>query len=197
MGRSIYLAGPEVFLPDAIAIGESKRAICALYGLRGRFPLDNVVEPKAGQSLAAAIFAANMQMLAECDLIVANLTPFRGISADVGTVFELGAAYAMGKPVFGYSNTGGTLLERLSALSAFLPIKEGADGRPYASDGLAVEDFGLADNLMLTEALQATAHALTLPEQPVADTARDLATFEACLRAVVRAEADGPPPGRD
>ena len=28
-----YLAGPEVFLPDAVAIGEAKKAICAEHGL--------------------------------------------------------------------------------------------------------------------------------------------------------------------
>jgi nucleoside 2-deoxyribosyltransferase len=36
----IYLAGPEVFLPDALAVGAHKVAVCAEFGLQGVFPLD-------------------------------------------------------------------------------------------------------------------------------------------------------------
>lgn len=191
MGRSIYLAGPEVFLPDAAAIGERKRRICEQYGFNGLFPLDNGLDLQANKSLSAAIFAANMKLLTDANLIVANLTPFRGISADVGTVFELGAAYALGKPVFGYSNVRGTLIERLAALPDLRPLTEGADDRLYAADGLVVEDFSLADNLMIAEALLQAGNGVVLPDHEVADVARDLVAFEACVRMVAQAEADG------
>ncbi|MDF2998344.1 MAG: nucleoside 2-deoxyribosyltransferase [Xanthobacteraceae bacterium] len=187
MARSIYLAGPEVFLPDAAAIGAEKRRICAQYGFTGLFPLDNGLDPQPGKSLSAAIFTANMKMLAGADFILANLTPFRGISADVGTVVELGAAYAMGKPVFGYSNVRGTLVERVAALPAFLPLSDGADGRRYAADGLAVEDFGLVDNLMIAEALHCSGTGILVPDDDVVDKERDLGTFERCVRAIAAA----------
>lgn len=182
MGRSIYLAGPEVFLPDAAAIGESKRRICSHYGFIGLFPLDNGLDLQAGKSVAAAIFGANMKMLAGADLILANLTPFRGVSADVGTVFELGAGHAMGKPVFGYSNVRGTLIDRLAALPG--PFKPGADDRLYAADGLAVEDFGLVDNLMIAEVLHCSGTEIILPDHEIADIGRDLGTFERCVRDI-------------
>ena len=35
----IYMAGPEVFLPDAITIGQRKRDICERHGLTGLYPL--------------------------------------------------------------------------------------------------------------------------------------------------------------
>jgi nucleoside 2-deoxyribosyltransferase len=183
MGRSIYLAGPEVFLPDATAIGDGKRTICARYGFVGRFPLDNIIDPAPGQSLSAAIFMANMSMIGSCDLVIANLTPFRSISSDVGTVFELGAAFALSKPVFGYSNVRGTLIERLAALPEFGPFKAGGDDRLYAADGLAVEDFGLVDNLMIAEALRCSGTEIIVPDHEVADIGRDLGTFERCVRA--------------
>ena len=41
----IYLAGPDVFLPDAIEIGRRKADICARHGLTGLYPLDNVSRP--------------------------------------------------------------------------------------------------------------------------------------------------------
>ena len=31
----IYLAGPEVFLPDAVQIGQAKKRLCAAYGFEG------------------------------------------------------------------------------------------------------------------------------------------------------------------
>ncbi len=40
----VYLAGPDVFLPDAVEIGRQKAAICARYGLIGLYPLDNTVD---------------------------------------------------------------------------------------------------------------------------------------------------------
>ena len=156
---------------------------CTQYGFTGLFPLDNGLDLQAGMSVAAAIFGANMKMLAGADLVLANLTPFRGVSADVGTVFELGAAYAMGKPVFGYSNVRGTLIERLAALPEFLPITEGADGRLYAADQLAVEDFGLVDNLMIAEALHCSGTEIIVPDHEVADIGRDLDAFERCVRS--------------
>ena len=54
----IYLAGPDVFLPDAIEIGRRKAAICARYGLTGLYPLDNAVD-LAATDASLAIFKGN------------------------------------------------------------------------------------------------------------------------------------------
>ena len=40
----IYLAGPDVFLHDAVDIGQRKMDLCARHGLTGLYPLDNVVD---------------------------------------------------------------------------------------------------------------------------------------------------------
>ncbi|WP_198596848.1 nucleoside 2-deoxyribosyltransferase, partial [Vibrio sp. 10N.261.52.A1] len=42
--KRIYLAGPEVFLTDAVSIGDQKKKICEAYGFEGIFPLDNILE---------------------------------------------------------------------------------------------------------------------------------------------------------
>ena len=39
MNRKIYLAGPEVFHPNAAALGRQKQALCREYGFEGLFPL--------------------------------------------------------------------------------------------------------------------------------------------------------------
>ncbi|KAH2843018.1 hypothetical protein KXW36_000355, partial [Aspergillus fumigatus] len=43
----IYLAGPDVFLPDALDIGKQKVAICERYGVRGLYPLDTAIDLSA------------------------------------------------------------------------------------------------------------------------------------------------------
>ncbi len=99
----VYLAGPDVFLPDALAHARAKIAICARYGLVGRAPAEAVPVPNAAPW--RGIFLADMAMMEECDAIIANLTPFRGASADAGTLVELGWFLGSGRKLFGYSNS--------------------------------------------------------------------------------------------
>ena len=68
----IYLAGPDVFLPDAIEIGRRKAAICARHGVSGLYPLDNVVDLSAADA-SLAIFKGNEAMMDAADAIIANL----------------------------------------------------------------------------------------------------------------------------
>ncbi|MFX6778571.1 nucleoside 2-deoxyribosyltransferase, partial [Acinetobacter baumannii] len=80
----------------AVEIGKRKAAICARHGVTGHYPLDNVVDLSApGASLT--IFKSNEAMMDAADAIIANLTPFRGPSADAGTVYELGYMAGRGK----------------------------------------------------------------------------------------------------
>lgn len=177
----LYLAGPEVFLPDAVAIGKVKCGLCAKHGFEGLYPLDNKIDAPHDQ-LSKAIFEANVDMIERADAIVANLTPYRGISADVGTAYEVGHAYAAKKKVFGYSNVRTTFVERVRRYAG--PLKQGDDGRLYGTDGLAAEDFDRFDNLMLAEALRASGLDVVTPDTEPADIARDMTAFERLLIAI-------------
>ena len=92
----VYLAGPDVFLPDALEIGRRKVEICRRHGLIGLYPLDNVVDCAATDA-SLEIFKANEAMMDQADAIIANLMPFRGPGADAGTAYELGYMSARGK----------------------------------------------------------------------------------------------------
>ena len=92
----IYLAGPDVFLPDAVEIGRRKVDICARHGLTGLYPLDNAFDAAAGDA-SLRIFRGNEAMMIEACAVIANLTPFRGPGADSGTVYELGYMAGRGK----------------------------------------------------------------------------------------------------
>src|SRR6195952_4171604 len=173
----IYLAGPDVFLPDAIGIGRRKVDICARHGLRGLYPLDNAVDLSAADA-SLAIFEGNEAMMDAADAIVANLTPFRGPSADAGTVYELGYMAGRGKFCLAYSNDPAVYVERVKRFGA---VTKSADGHLIDGHGLTVEDFGLPDNLMMIHALDLHGARLVTPRQAPADIWHDLTSFEACV----------------
>ena len=131
-----YLAGPDVFLPDARGHARRKVAVCARHGILGRTPLNEDAESLRAlpdEEAWRAIFRKDLAMMEECDLVIANLTPFRGPSADAGTLVEVGWFLGRGKPVFGYSNAAAPFSER---------SRRQVEAVPDPLPGLAVEGFG-------------------------------------------------------
>jgi nucleoside 2-deoxyribosyltransferase len=141
----LYLAGPDVFRPDAAAHGRQLVALCAEFGFEGVFPL-NATLPQglAPAALAAHIYRANVAHIERCDAVLANLDFFRGAEPDSGTCFEVGYAAARGKPVIGYVPEAGSFAERIGRRH---PHAVGTGGRD--AQGWELEEFGLPLNLML------------------------------------------------
>jgi nucleoside 2-deoxyribosyltransferase len=172
----IYLAGPDVFLPDAVEIGRQKIEICRRHGLIGLYPLDNAVD-RAATPASLQIFKANEAMMDRADAVIANLTPFRGPGADAGTVYELGYMAARGKFCLGYSNDPAGYADRVRRFTKVAA----RDGRLVDADGLTVEDFGHNDNLMMIHALELHGAPLVLPREKPVDIWHDLTAFELCV----------------
>ena len=145
MIRRIYLAGPDVFRPDAAAHGQRLVALCADYGFTGVFPL-NATLPKLAtpQDVAAHIYQANIAHIESCDAVLANLDFFRGAEPDSGTCFEVGYAVARAKPVVGYVAEGGTFAQRIRQRHP-----QAVEDAEHDVDGWTLEEFGLPLNLML------------------------------------------------
>jgi nucleoside 2-deoxyribosyltransferase len=173
----IYLAGPDVFLPDAVEIGRRKIELCRLHGLTGLYPLDNSIDA-AAEDASLRIFRGNETMMIAADAIIANLTPFRGPGADAGTVYELGYMAGRGKLCLGYSNDPSSYADRVRQFTRVASRV----GRLVDATGLTVEDFGLNDNLMMMHALDLHGCALVTPRQAPADVWHDLTAFETCVR---------------
>jgi nucleoside 2-deoxyribosyltransferase len=137
--KKIYLAGPDVFYPNAIGIGKARVEYLKERGLKGLYPLDNELENQGPLQTGAAIAKINRERIEESDGVLANLIAFRGPSADTGTVWECAYAKGLGKIVVGY----------------------GYDPRPYKDkvigtvphDGMIVENFRVWDNIMLVYGL--------------------------------------------
>lgn len=176
-----YLAGPDVFLPDAPAHARRKVEICARYGIEGRPPLNEDLASLATMSEEEAwstIYRKDIAMMEACDIAIANLTPFRGTSADSGTLVEIGWFLGRGRRVFGYSNSALPFSERCRRHCAAVP-----DPLP----GISVEGFGLPDNLMIQGALlQAGGHPMLVPKAGQDQPFDSLLLFEACVALAAR-----------
>ncbi len=183
----VYLAGPDVFLPDAADIGRRKVALCAQHGLIGLYPLENAID-RAASDASLQIFRGNEAMMIEADAIIANLTPFRGPGADAGTVYELGYMAGRGKLCLGYSNDPSSYADRVGEFIRVISC----DGRLVDASGLTVENFGLTDNLMMIHALDLHGCALVTPRQAPADIWHDLTAFESCARMAAGRMASAP-----
>jgi nucleoside 2-deoxyribosyltransferase len=131
---------------------KAKQVICARYGFDGMFPLDAALDLASLSPFEGgmAIYRSNIALMNRCDLIIANMTPFRGCSMDVGTAFEMGYFAGQGKPIFGYSNDGRFYADRVPAATP------GID-----ENGQSIESFEMHDNLMLEGAIHISGGAFT------------------------------------
>jgi nucleoside 2-deoxyribosyltransferase len=147
-----YLAGPDIHHPQAAEIARNKHAICEKYGIVGISPLIAAPSdaPNDPRSRAMARFHANLDTIRACQVLIANMTPFRGPSMDGGTVLEMGFMLGLGRPVVGYSLDNQSYTERLERLHMVFeePLNR-RDDLLQAPDGLRVEDYGLGDTFMV------------------------------------------------
>lgn len=181
MPIQVYLAGPDVFLPNAPEHARRKVEICSWYGIVGRTPLNEDIVSLASMPADEAwrlIFEKDVAMMEACSAIIANLTPFRGPSADAGTLVELGWFLGRGKPIYGYSNAG-TLFDERS--------RRHLEALPDPMAGITVEGFGLPDNLMIPGAVMAGGgYPIVLPPDGKDRPFDALDIFERCVQLVSR-----------
>ncbi len=177
--KRIYLAGPEVFFPatEHQAIVAEKKRLLREYGFEGIDPLETELafsDAEAKLRRGHRIFRANRELMDSCDAIIANLTPFRGISADPGTVYEVGYMIGQGKPAFGF-----TLDNRY--------YRERAGSTELDDLGHTVEDFEMSDNLMIEGGLHDSGGQLFVAEQPGEHRFFSAELFQRCARALTNA----------
>ena len=174
--KRIYLAGPEVFFPadEHQAIVAEKKRPLEDAGCEGIDPLDTALslpedEPKPARG--HRIYQANRDLMDSCDAIIANLTPFRGISADPGTVFEVGYMTGQGKPAFGFT------LDRRH-------YRERAGATDLDDRGHSIEDFEMSDNLMIEGGIRDSGGQLFVAERAGEHPFFSAELFRRCVQAL-------------
>jgi len=191
----IYLAGPDVFRPEPERWAERKKAICARHGLAGVSPLDVLAgEPAEWACLPEwqRIARKNEALIRGADAMIANLTPFRGPSADPGTVYEMGLMRALCRPVFGYATTALPFTHRTLDFVGASRAVAGPDRVWRDAEDMLIEQFGLFENLMIEAAIVDSGGALVVEEVAATDRWSDLAVFERCVRRAA-AQLTSPP----
>lgn len=174
--KRVYLAGPEVFFPatEHQTIVAEKKRILREHGWEGVDPLDTELtfdDAESPQQRGFRIYRANRDLMDRCDAVIANLTPFRGISADPGTVFEVGYMVGRGKQAIGYSLNPLTYRHR-------------AGNRTHDDLGHTIEDFDLADNLMIEGGIFESGGQLFVAEHRSELAFFDAELFAKCARAL-------------
>jgi nucleoside 2-deoxyribosyltransferase len=175
MAAIAYLAGPDVFLPNAVAHAATKVEICRRLGLRGLPPLNEDAETAAKEvEVWRAIYEKDVAMMEKSDIIIANLTPFAAASADAGTLIEVGWFLGKGKPIFGYSNSPENFESRMRKQL----------GAKHAD--LGIEGFHLPENLMIVGTVQTGGYPIFLPTDGKLRDLDALDVFESCVAAAAR-----------
>lgn len=164
----IYLAGPDVFMaPNKVAEHfQHLKDLCTKYGFTGLSPFDNTIDldkyPTPHEK-GMAIYKGNHDLVKQCEVVIANLVPFRGINVDDGTAWEIGAGAALGKRLYGYTTLyNETIEQRTKNYPYFKEIMK------VDSEFPDIETFAYPTNLMLSCSILESG----------GDT---LATFEDCL----------------
>lgn len=123
--KKVYLASPVCFKKNAIQQYGYMSSYLLDLGFLALVPIDNECAD------ALEIKKANCQMIITCDYVLADITPFRGVSCDVGTAYEIGMAESLGKEVILYSSDRRAYKDRVE------------------EDGMIIENFNLCENLMI------------------------------------------------
>jgi nucleoside 2-deoxyribosyltransferase len=144
----VYLAGPDVFFANALHLARRRKDFLTGLGMEGVSPHDTQQAAPNLPTDAQTIFKANRELIDSCRAVLANVTPFRGPSADVGTAWEMGYATGQGKPVVAYSDDLSVYREKVFRGGWSTAPAEARD-----NDGNEIEDFDGTDNLMLTQSV--------------------------------------------
>lgn len=141
----IYLAGPDVFRSNATDHFNKLLKIVEEFGFVGLSPMDNVIsiheKDRNTQKHADMIFEANVRLMDEADVIMANIIPFRGTCMDDGTAFEIGYGFAKGKLLYGYAPDCDSPLKNRTV-------------RHLSREFPEMEDYNYSTNLMICSSIK-------------------------------------------
>ena len=147
--KRIYLAGPDVFFPNAVEVLETKKQLCSDYGFVGLSPMDNQIEAKnmSKKKLREVIKISNEDLIRSSDIVIANFNSFRGFEPDSGTCYEVGFASALQKVIYVYLDMSNLSLQTRYA-------RYSNDNIEYSVDrnGNSIENFDFPVNLMFSNA---------------------------------------------
>ncbi len=178
--ETVFLAGPDLWYPDAEEHLARKAEMCLLAGftaLAGRS--EGLVETEPSEAMAREIYALALERLRQADAVIVNLTPWRGPNADPGAAFVAGFASALGKPVFAYLNViSEDEADYRGRVEVTMGAVPGEDGRWRDLDDAEIEGLDLPEDVMLWAEARRF-YVIVTPEPR-----EDLTGLQLCLEAI-------------
>lgn len=171
--KKIYLAGCDVFAKNANEVFMRYKSLCDKFGFEGISPFDvsnSFTGDKFSQEHSRYIFGHNVGIIQNCDVVIANIIPFRGACVDDGTAMEIGLAFGFDKIIYGYTPFANDSLETVTKLlypnyiNSAYPVLESFNSNPV--------------NLMIYEAIDFSGGKI-------------FQTFEQCLVDIKNNETKG------
>lgn len=147
----VLLTGPERYENDAAAIYADMARMCEAAGLEPILPktqIHPIDVTKTADPLHRAYrqFTADLEQIAACDLVLANLNDFQGWEPSSETAFMCGAAFQLGKKLYGYMNDTTIMKHRIPNFG------EGSGFRDLYDYN--VENFDYPINLMFASSMK-------------------------------------------
>lgn len=141
----VYLADLVRYEEGAGQIYEQRKELCRRYGLEALTPADLVNGRERGQSLnpysQAAVLAENcLELIRECDAVVADLNNYRGYECANDVGFECGVGFELQKELVGYMQDTRPCIEKIPHM--------GEEKEYRDMTGCNVENFNYPINLM-------------------------------------------------
>lgn len=151
---SIYIAGPDVFGVDDLEMGKAKVEICEKYGFNGLYPSFLLPEDLFSGNydsdyVGEIVNERCLDGIKKAEIILGNMTPFRGREMDSGTAFEMGFAKALDKIIYGYSMDNRTYIERMQQDEGGVFVDDRGTYRDRT--GYAIENVNEGENSMISK----------------------------------------------
>lgn len=141
---SVYVSTPLRFSKDAAALFDELARICAQSGceLITAFPDRDETDPhrKAGKE-----FRSYMDAVSRADVVIVDVNDYLGLEPNPDVSFEAGAAYQLGKRLYGFMSNTQHMLERVPHHGKELGLRD--------SVGREVEFYDYPLNLMFASSM--------------------------------------------
>ena len=179
----VYLAGPEVFLSNAREQLDRKIALTRAAGLIPVAPGDLAIpETPTKRERGLAISAIDEQLMSSADAIIANLTPFRGAARrhrhSVRTRLHVRPGQDRPSPI---PTPRPTTSRAPVAYYGGMVVAKQPTAACAGRTGMSVEDFEMAENLMLDGGVESRGGRVIVRDVPSERLYTDTAAFEECL----------------
>ena len=104
-------------LPGTVSRSAADRALPEIRNDTKPLDIEGGRQHSGNADDALGHYRGTLELIAGCDALIANMTPFRGPGLDAATALEMGVMAGYGRPIVGYSMEAQSYKDRLPICS--------------------------------------------------------------------------------